>query len=203
MPELYDILGVPKDASQEEIKKAFKSKAGKCHPDRNQDDPNATSKFQNLQRAYAVLKDESRRQRYDETGSEETNVPSLDENANGIIAKIYLDLAQRNGFVARDYLADTTKALQNALRQCHIDKRKAEEEYSRLEYLIDNTAAGEYLIAMLQDHLSEIGRTKAHAAEGAEVMGRALELLDEYRYTGEVPQPNGSQPWTHADPWIS
>lgn len=203
MSELYDILGVDKDASQEEIKQAFKRKAGQCHPDRHNNDPESTKAFQQIQRAYAVLKDESKRKRYDETGSEDSNAPSLDENANGVIAKIYLDIASRNGFTPRNYILETTKAIQNALRECLVEKKKLEQETERLEYLIDNTAADEVLIAMLTEHLRELNFKRGHAQEGYTVLTRALELLDTYRYTGTVPQTNGPQPWANADPWIS
>lgn len=68
MPEtkdLYDVLGVDEDASQKEIKKAYRTLARKHHPDRNPDDPNAEEKFKELQKAYSVLSDEEKRQQYD------------------------------------------------------------------------------------------------------------------------------------------
>ncbi len=68
MPEtknLYDVLGVDEDASQDEIKKAYRTLARKHHPDRNPDDPNAEDKFKEIQKAYSVLSDEEKRQQYD------------------------------------------------------------------------------------------------------------------------------------------
>lgn len=70
MKSYYDILGVPKSASEDEIKKAFKKKAMKYHPDRNENDPKAEEKFKEVNEAYAVLKDKDKRKQYDMIGSE-------------------------------------------------------------------------------------------------------------------------------------
>ncbi len=61
---LYDILGLKSDCSQEDIKKAYRKQALKYHPDKNSD-PDATDKFKNIQMAYEVLQDESKRKKYD------------------------------------------------------------------------------------------------------------------------------------------
>lgn len=65
---LYEILGVEPTATQDEIKRAYRRKAFELHPDRNQDDPQATEKFQELSDAYETLKDPQRRQAYDRFG---------------------------------------------------------------------------------------------------------------------------------------
>jgi DnaJ family protein C protein 9 len=65
---LYDLLGVSKDASQEEIKKAYRNLAIQCHPDKCKD-ADAQTKFQRLLDIYAVLGDAEKRKIYDETGS--------------------------------------------------------------------------------------------------------------------------------------
>ncbi len=61
MKDLYDVIGVPKNASQEEIKKAYRKLALKFHPDRNPDDKDAEKKFKEAAEAYAVLSDEQQR----------------------------------------------------------------------------------------------------------------------------------------------
>jgi DnaJ-class molecular chaperone len=60
----YDILGVPKDASEDQIKKAYKKKAFLYHPDRNSD-PGANTKFQELNTANEILSDPAKRKEYD------------------------------------------------------------------------------------------------------------------------------------------
>jgi molecular chaperone DnaJ len=65
---LYDILGVSKTASQEEIKKAYRKLARKYHPDRNPDDREAEDRFKEIQGAYDVLGDPDKRNDYDQGG---------------------------------------------------------------------------------------------------------------------------------------
>ncbi|XP_066497777.1 dnaJ heat shock protein family (Hsp40) member A3a isoform X2 [Hoplias malabaricus] len=67
--DFYQILGVPRTASQKEIKKAYYQMAKKYHPDTNKDDPQAKEKFAQLAEAYEVLSDEVKRKQYDTYGS--------------------------------------------------------------------------------------------------------------------------------------
>ena len=66
--DYYEVLGVSKTASEQEIKSAFRKKAKEFHPDLNKDDPNAAEKFKEAQEAYSVLSDESKRKMYDQYG---------------------------------------------------------------------------------------------------------------------------------------
>ena len=65
--DYYSLLHVSRDASQDELKKAFRKQALKFHPDRNQD-PDAESRFKAVNEAYGVLSDPSKRARYDQFG---------------------------------------------------------------------------------------------------------------------------------------
>jgi molecular chaperone DnaJ len=66
--DYYEVLGVNRDASDEEIKKAFKKLAMKFHPDRNPDNPKAEDSFKEAKEAYEVLSDEQKRAAYDQYG---------------------------------------------------------------------------------------------------------------------------------------
>jgi molecular chaperone DnaJ len=66
--ELYKTLGVSKDASDEEIKKAYRKLARQYHPDRNPDDPAAEEKFKEISAAHDVLADPEKRKEYDQGG---------------------------------------------------------------------------------------------------------------------------------------
>jgi curved DNA-binding protein CbpA len=70
MSDYYSILDVPRGASIDEIKKAYRKKALECHPDRNPGDPKAEAQFKRVSEAYEVLSDENRRRIYDQYGED-------------------------------------------------------------------------------------------------------------------------------------
>src|ERR1700742_1876780 len=67
--DYYKTLGVKRDASQAEIEQAYRALAKKYHPDLNPDDKTAKKKFQEVQAAFDVLNDASKRELYDRYGS--------------------------------------------------------------------------------------------------------------------------------------
>ena len=66
--DYYEVLGVPKNASEQDIKKAYRSMAKKYHPDRNKDNPEAEAKFKEVQEANEILSDPQKRAAYDQYG---------------------------------------------------------------------------------------------------------------------------------------
>jgi len=65
----YDVLGVPRDASAEDIKRAYREKAKALHPDKNPDDSEAEAEFKEVSAAYDLLKDPEKRQQFDNYGA--------------------------------------------------------------------------------------------------------------------------------------
>ena len=66
--DYYEVLGVARNASPEEIKKKYRKLAMELHPDRNKDNPEAEAKFKEAAEAYDVIGDAEKRQRYDQFG---------------------------------------------------------------------------------------------------------------------------------------
>ena len=77
--DFYEVLGVPKNASDDEIKKAYRKLAMKWHPDRNQGDASAESKFKEVKEAYDMLSDAEKRGAYDQYGH-----AGVDPNMRGL-----------------------------------------------------------------------------------------------------------------------
>ncbi len=67
--DLYGVLGISKNASQDDIKKAYRAKSKEWHPDKHKGEKDAEQKFKEINEAYEVLSDEKKRQMYDQFGS--------------------------------------------------------------------------------------------------------------------------------------
>src|SRR5437588_10548574 len=82
--DYYEVLGVSRSASGEELKRAYRKLALQYHPDRNPNDPQAETRFKEINEAYEVLSDSSKRQRYDTFGHAGTQgMPGFDFGGAG------------------------------------------------------------------------------------------------------------------------
>ena len=81
--DYYKILGVSKNSTKEEIKKAYKTLAKKYHPDLNKDDPDAESKFKEINEAASVLADDEKRSQYDQFGTTAEGMGGFDPRNMG------------------------------------------------------------------------------------------------------------------------
>ncbi|HEX5669079.1 MAG TPA: DnaJ domain-containing protein, partial [Chitinophagaceae bacterium] len=78
--DYYKVLGVDKNASQEDIKKAYRKLARKMHPDLNPDDKEAHKKFQQINEANEVLSDPEKRKKYDQYGEHWQHADEIEKN---------------------------------------------------------------------------------------------------------------------------
>jgi molecular chaperone DnaJ len=81
--DYYEVLGVSKSVSAEELKRAYRKLALQFHPDRNPNDPQAEARFKEVNEAYEVLSDQSKRQRYDTFGHSAQGTPGFDFGGAG------------------------------------------------------------------------------------------------------------------------
>src|SRR3954470_14645253 len=77
MADLYSQLNVARDASEAEIKKAYRKLAKELHPDRNTDNPKATERFSKVTQAYDILTDKDKRAQYDRGEIDEEGNPKM------------------------------------------------------------------------------------------------------------------------------
>ena len=83
--DYYEILGVKKTATEEEIKKAYRNLAKKHHPDKNKGNKEAENKFKEISEAYAVLSDKEKREQYDRLGREAFSFGGGGQNGGAVV----------------------------------------------------------------------------------------------------------------------
>lgn len=127
MKNLYEILDVPKDATEADIKKAYRKKAQISHPDKEGGDEEL---FKAVQKAYEILSDGNKRKHYDETGEESKD--NLNNEVIESLIGIVLNVIQGND-VKRNNILATAITLVHRQQDTHRSKRKqAKLEHERL-----------------------------------------------------------------------
>ncbi len=126
-PDLYELLGVERTATDDELKRAFRQQARRYHPDLNPDDPEAERRFKEVTWAYEVLSDRVRRTQYDRFGRVFTDGRSQgpfgvgdDFDLSDVLGSVFRDLfggrKRRGGPSKRDLRYTITITLEEAAR---------------------------------------------------------------------------------------
>lgn len=103
MSDLYKILGIPRDASQADVKKAYRVLAKKYHPDTNKNDSKIAEKFKEVSAAYAILGNEGERSRYDRGEIDHTGAEARRANPFGFGGQNQHTRAGAGGFSDFDF----------------------------------------------------------------------------------------------------
>ena len=127
MDDLYQVLGVQKSATAEEIKKAYRNLAFKYHPDRNAGDKNAEEKFKQINAAYSVLGDADKRRQYDMMGSSYTT----DQNYSSNTSSSYNNSAWGNNYTNRQWNNESYDPFWEYFAQ---DFQRRQREHSNQNY---------------------------------------------------------------------
>jgi len=95
--DLYNILGITKSASPDDVKKAYRSLARRWHPDKNPGDTQAAARFKDINEAYRTLSDPEKRRRYDRLGPlyTEDGRPPKPEDVNEVVSNVFNNLFGR------------------------------------------------------------------------------------------------------------
>ena len=183
--DLYQDLGVSKNAPKAEIKKAYRKKAMKLHPDRKGGDP---EKFHSIQRAYDVLGDDARRAHYDATGEEgkaDTQGALIQR-----LAALFMHFVETADVdhadivvLMREALRDGKNKTLQALQQQH----KKIERYERTKKRLKKNGDGENLLAQLIDgQISIVQRGIELGKSEIGVVEELIKMVDGYSYAADA-----------------
>lgn len=185
----YDTLGVSKDAPKAEIKKAYRRRAQRAHPDKG----GSAEKFHAIQRAAEVLTDDARRARYDASGEDAPLEDSASE-ARKTVIQLFLNMVEKVPTIsqvnlireARNFIDSNQNEIQKALKSLTLSIRKRESALARLKH------KGKHSNFLAQALLHDIQRVKSQvlSTERALEVGREMRaLLEEYDYVVDDYQP--------------
>jgi curved DNA-binding protein CbpA len=192
----YETLGVAVDATKAEIKKAFKRKASKHHPDRDGGDKD---KFQKIQTAYAVLCDDRKRQKYDTDGEEGgEHVLTPRESAYQNLSMLFTGIVSENMDCIETIdiiktieanIKKNRKAPESIIKK--MDKRliKIKKAISKLKRKVKKPGTPDLFEHILGMQQQDAERNISNAREQLEMMDIMVELTNEYEYDFDKVDP--------------
>lgn len=180
MKAYYEILGVSDNATEAEIKKAFRAKANKFHPDKG----GSADYMAQLNRVYKCLMDPASRKYYDNTG-EEPKQQDIRSEANAIIMAKFLEIL--NAKVE----ADVIKLLRINIKEeigrlnkaiADIDKIEKRFEERRGDVKLKKKSKSDMNLwhMLIDDRLNDLNLKKMNATKELEIRNLALKILDDY-----------------------
>lgn len=181
----YETLGVPRDASAHDIKRAFRRAARDHHPDRNGGD---TEKMAAVNRAWEVLGDPQRRAHYDATGLDQ-EPPGIEAEAQRVVPQVFSSALHHEDILgaARESVREGKAQLDRQREDAQMGLRRIEKQSGVVRL---KKAGGENLVQQLIDaRRAELNTVLEKAARGDLIHARVLELLDAYESDYVAPQP--------------
>lgn len=188
MTDLYEVLGVARDATPDDIRRAYRAKAKAAHPDTG----GSEEAFQALSRAHAVLSDMERRRVYDETGRVDDAVDNTDAKATVVLDRLVNDWCADDNAKSRDVIAWMKAEVATAKREAtdYIETMRGHElRLIDLTGRFEKKPERDILGRMLQSKLEIVRNAIAGAESNIKTLDRAVEMLDGYKFRVETPKP--------------
>lgn len=182
----YETLGVAKDATKDQIKKAYRKKMKDAHPDR-EDGDHATAVA--LNKAWDTLGDDEKRKRFDETGSAGPQEPTIEDKARMSLAKAFDELLgdEIEWAAHEDPLARLKKGIKEALVQYEVEIKMLDSYIEKLNRKVKRVKlkAGTPESMDLWEHMAKeregrYTKKKAALAEIIEITKLAQQMLADY-----------------------
>ena len=187
MGNLYEDLGVEKGATKAEIKKAYKSLAIKCHPDKDGGDK---EEFAKIEKAKRILLDDEKRAQYDRTGSTD-KAPSIEDEADQIISQYFTNIIQSGDF-KKDLIGRVKSDLIGNKLEGGTALRKQEVILAELKKQADRVASTNELNlfeGIIAQRIEATQATIDQIPSQLKALDKAIEIIDQYKdLRPEVPE---------------
>lgn len=191
---LYDELGVNKNATQEEIKKAFRDQAKENHTDRGGDN----DKMVAINKAYSVLKDPHRRKYYDETGEQEET--PFDQKFFALVQDIFVKIASEEKFIETVDLIDKFKGyVSMVLQQQNEQKKDLISKIDKLKKVLTRLTVkngkNNHISGILEHNITALKETLHRLENDIKFIEDCLEVISHYNYKIDRSQQQEEDEW--------
>lgn len=181
MEDLYSTLGVDRDATQEDIQKAYRKAAQRTHPDKEGGSEEA---FKQVAKAFDILGNTEKRKDYDETGS--TGEPTPRSLAQQVLASLVEHYVERG--LGKDPVAFMRMELVKAIESQSIKHKTAKKSLEKLGRLLNHIKPGKSPVVLVLLKARQAAMTAEVKADetAIEAMTLAKDMLQGYTYDGPV-----------------
>lgn len=185
MKDLYETLNVKKDATPEEIKRAYKSLAQKLHPDKRTEEEHFEKVandlwFNDVREAYEILKDKDKRACYDETGR--TNFSPLERESESIIVRMFSEIIEK-GDDSGNIIEKSRANFESALNELESQIKRAEISISQLDKKkgrISCTDSNNIYENIIDEKIDSVCAERKNNEHIREVVRTAIKILEQY-----------------------
>lgn len=178
---LYDDLGVPKDANPDAIRKAYRRKAQKAHPDKG----GSEQGFRALQVAYDVLSDPERKARYDQTGTVDQG-PTHESQALQYVASLLIRVVDSQPSMVHVALIDTMQTLiRQDIAAQEAELKKGQMLKERRQVALSRISPGP-IARMLESEIARIEHVMAAVTDRIAILGEAQKIVRGHTYKADA-----------------
>lgn len=183
MNDPYETLGVSRAATRDEVKRAYRKRAKRAHPDRKGGDHEEMAR---LNRAYALLEDPAKRARYDAGEDVDRPARTLDEEAEALLVSA-MEAAFNQLTEDDDLVAAVRKMLAAAAAEQQRNVGNAERRARKARIVADRVKGSDLFRPMLERQAASAERDATLARTTAERLERAMTLAQAVRWEGPEP----------------
>lgn len=192
MKNLYETLGVSNEATQEEIRDAYKNKAKELHPDKGGE----AQDMADVNNAYAVLRNPVKRDKYDRTGNVEET--PFEVKFEGLVQNIFMQLVENSlNIDTSDLMGDFKEMVKEIIKGNKKSRKETEKRIGKLEKVIGRLSSNQddKISRVVRNNLENCKRELNVIDEQISFMEQSLEVIAYHNYNFDVPKPEEEMVW--------